>query len=167
MLQTKQVRNDLLPARTYRSTEVARLAQVTLRQLQWWDERKVVMPRHEGHKRVYQLRETVEIMMIAELRRKGLPLQRIRRVLRLLQREMGRRLENLLSLDSQCHLLTDGKSVYWEDQPERVIDLLKGAQEPMFLVCVSDQVRRLELEAIPRKAPRREGSSGVRTRAAV
>jgi DNA-binding transcriptional MerR regulator len=165
MLQTKQVHPDLFSARTYSTTEVAKFAQVTLRQLQWWDERRVVIPQHEGHKRVYQLREAIEIMVIAELRRKGFSLQKIRRVFRFLQGEMGRRLENLLSHDSQYYLLTDGKSVYLEDRPERIVDLLKSAHEPMFLVCVSDQVRRLE--ALPRKAPHREGPSGVRTRAAV
>jgi DNA-binding transcriptional MerR regulator len=141
MLQTKPVHPDLFPARTYSTTEVAKFAQVTLRQLRWWDERRVVIPQHEGHKRVYQLREAIEIMVIAELRRKGFSLQKIRRVFRFLQREMGRRLENLLSHDSQYYLLTDGKSVYLEDRPERIVDLLKGAHEPMFLVCVSDQVR--------------------------
>src|SRR6201985_1905768 len=91
--------------RTFASTDVARIAQVSLRQLQWWDERKVVSPRHEGHKRVYSPEEVVEITVIAELRRKGFSLQKIRRVLRFLQREMGRRLGELLESDSKLHLL--------------------------------------------------------------
>ena len=33
---------------------------------------------------------------------------------------------------------------YLEDQQERIIDILKNAKQPMFLVCVSDQVRRLD-----------------------
>ena len=45
--------------------------------------------------------------------------------------------------DSEIHLLTDGKSIYLEEAPDRIIDLLKNARQPMFLVCVSDQVRRL------------------------
>jgi DNA-binding transcriptional MerR regulator len=165
MFQTKEVHPDLSRTRTYSSVDVARIANVSLRQLQWWDERKVVSPRHEGHRRVYELAEAIEITVIAELRRKGFSLQKIRRVLRFLQREMGRRLAGLLSGDSLVHLLTDGKSLYLEDRHERIIDLLKSARQPMFLVCVSDQVRRLE--GIPRKAPGTEGSSGVRTRAAV
>jgi DNA-binding transcriptional MerR regulator len=165
MLQTKQVRNDLLPARTYSSTEVAQLAQVTLRQLQWWDERKVVMPRQEGHKRIYQLREVVEIMLVAELRRKDFSLQKIRHVLRFLQREIGRRLENLLSSDSEYHLLTDRKSVQLEDRHERIIDLLKSARKPMLLVSISDRVRRLE--GIPCRTPGSEASPGMRICAAV
>ncbi len=39
--------------------------------------------------------------------------------------------------------MTDGKSIFLEDQHERIIDILKSARQPMFLVCVSDQARRL------------------------
>ena len=74
MFKTRRARPDLeKPERTYTSTDVARIAQVSLRQLQWWDERKVVSPRHEGTKRIYDLpEEVVEITVIAELRRKRL-----------------------------------------------------------------------------------------------
>ncbi|MBV8069291.1 MAG: MerR family transcriptional regulator [Acidobacteriaceae bacterium] len=153
-----------VPQRTYTSTDVARIAQVSLRQLQWWDERKVVSPRHEGHKRIYLPEEVIEITVIAELRRKGFSLQKIRRVLRFLQREMGRRLADVLSSESRLHLLTDGKSIYLEDQQDRIIDLLKNARQPMFLVCVSDQVRRLD--ELPKKGVRSESASVKRARAA-
>src|SRR4051812_24699459 len=129
--------------RTYSSTDVAGIAGVSLRQLQWWDERKVVSPRHEGHRRVYFPAEVVEITVIAELRRKGFSLQKIRRVLRFLQKEMGRRLAEVLQSVSDLHLVTDGKSIYLEDSHERIIDIFKNARQPMFLVCVSDQARRL------------------------
>jgi DNA-binding transcriptional MerR regulator len=166
MFKTRKVRSDLpQDQRTFTSTDVARIAQVSLRQLQWWDERKVVSPRHEGHKRIYLPEEVVEITVIAELRRKGFSLQKIRRVLRFLQREMGRRLAEVLSSDSRLHLLTDGRSIFLEDQQDRIIDLLKNARQPMFLVSVSDQVKRLD--EIPRKSNRSELSSPRRVRAAV
>jgi DNA-binding transcriptional MerR regulator len=166
MFKTRKARPDSeQPDRTFTSTDVARIAQVSLRQLQWWDERKVVSPRHEGHKRVYSPEEVVEITVIAELRRKGFSLQKIRRVLRFLQREMGRRLSELLDSESKLHLLTDGKSIFLEDQHDRIIDLLKQARQPMFLVCVSDQVRRLD-EPVKKHA-QSETSSAARKRAAV
>jgi DNA-binding transcriptional MerR regulator len=144
MFKTRKVRPDLPQGqRTYTSTDVAKIAQVSLRQLQWWDERKVVSPRHEGHKRIYLPEEVVEITVIAELRRKGFSLQKIRRVLRFLQREMGKRLAEVMQASSDLHLVTDGKSIYLEDQHDRIIDLLKNAKQAMFLVCVSDQARRL------------------------
>ena len=153
MFKTRKVRSDSASGQqTYTSTDVAKIAQVSLRQLQWWDERKVVSPRHEGHKRVYLPEEVIEITLIAELRRKGFSLQKIRRVLRFLQREMGRRLADVMSNESRLHLLTDGKTIYLEDQQERIIDLLKNAKQPMFLVCVSDQVKRLD--ELPKKTNR-------------
>ena len=161
MFKTRKVRIDLpRDQRTFTSTDVAKIAQVSLRQLQWWDERKVVSPRHEGHKRIYLAEEVIEITVIAELRRKGFSLQ-IRRVLRFLQREMGRRLVDVMASDSRLHLLTDGKSIYLEDQQDRIIDLLKNARQPMFLVCVSDQAKRLD-EAPPKKGVRSETSLTVR-----
>jgi DNA-binding transcriptional MerR regulator len=167
MFKTRRARPDSAqPERTFTSTEVAKIAQVSLRQLQWWDERKVVSPRHEGHKRVYSPEEVVEITVIAELRRKGFSLQKIRRVLRFLQREMGRRLAELLDSESKLHLLTDGKTIFLEDQQDRIIDLLKQARQPMFLVCVSDQVRRLDEP--PKKSAQSEMTGQVkRSRAAV
>jgi len=147
------------------TTEVARICGVSLRQLQWWDERNVVSPRQNGHKRIYQAQEVVEISVIAELRRKGFSLQKIRRVLRFLQKDTGRRLSEALSNTSDVHLLTDGKSIYLEDAPNRIIDLLKNARQPMFLVCVTDQVKRL---TAPEKKPARsETASAVRKARAV
>src|ERR1700712_305411 len=112
MFKTRKVRSDSPGQRTYTSTDVATIADVSLRQLQWWDERKVVSPRHEGHRRIYLASEVVEITVIAVLRRKGFSLQKIRRVLRFLQKEMGRRLGDALSSDHEVHLITDGKNIY-------------------------------------------------------
>src|ERR1700722_10437194 len=141
MFKTKKTRSESEDGvRTFASSDVSRIAQVSLRQLQWWDERKVVSPRHEGHKRVYQSEEVIEITVIAEL-----------------QREMGKRLSEVMQAHSDLHLVTDGKSIYLEDQQERIIDILKNAKQPMFLVCVSDQVRRLDES--PRKPVKAEAAS--------
>ncbi len=175
MFKTKQTRPGTPEpeeaGKTYTSLEVANIAGVSLRQLQWWDERKVVSPRHEGHRRVYLAEEVVEITVIAELRRKGFSLQKIRRVLRFLHKEMGKRLAEVLAARTELHLVTDGKSIYLEDQHSRIIDLMKNANQPMFLVCVTDQVKRLE-EPATRKPMRSEpgmaASSATRkVRAAV
>src|SRR5947209_11684445 len=104
----------------YTSGEVAHIAGVSLRQLQWWDERNVVSPRQEGHRRVYLPHEVVEVSVIAELRAKGFSLQKIRRVLRFLQKEMGKRLSDAVANDSEIHLITDGKHIFLDDQPDRV-----------------------------------------------
>jgi DNA-binding transcriptional MerR regulator len=138
------------------SADVSRLTGVSLRQLQWWDEQRVVSPRHEGHKRVYAMEEVLEISLIAELRRKGFSLQKIRRVLKLMQKEMAKRLGQILSGEKDIHLLTDGKSIHLEDSPEQIVDLLKSSRQPMFLVCVTEQLKRLT--STPRKPPKSESA---------
>src|SRR5215470_4794819 len=144
MFKSRRPRPESSPElQGYNSSEVARICGVSLRQLQWWDERHVVSPRHDGHKRIYMPEEVVEISVIAELRRKGFSLQKIRRVLRFLQKDMGKRLSEALANSADVHLLTDGKTIYLEEAPNRIIDLLKNARQPMFLVCVTDQVKRL------------------------
>ena len=158
----------LRPAETdgYNSIQVARICGVSLRQLQWWDERNVVSPRQNGHKRVYAAAEVLEISVIAELRRKGFSLQKIRRVLRFLEKDMGKRLSEALGASSEMHLLTDGKSIYLEEAPNRIINLLKNARQPMFLVCVTDQVKRLGTVA-ERKPAKSETTAAARKARAI
>jgi DNA-binding transcriptional MerR regulator len=143
MFETYRIQPDLPPSELiYTSTEVSRIAQISLRQLQWWDERQVVSPRQENHQRLYSTDQVIEIAIIAELRRKGVSLQKIRHVLRLLPREMSRRFADSRAEGSKLHLLTDGCSLYLEEHQDRIIDRLTQARQPMFLVCVSDQVLR-------------------------
>jgi DNA-binding transcriptional MerR regulator len=92
---------------------------------------------------MYTAEEVLEVTVISELRRKGFSLQKLRRVLRFLRKDMDRRLSEVLAGNSDLHLLTDGKSIFLEDRQERVIDILKNARQPMFLVCVSDHAKRL------------------------
>jgi DNA-binding transcriptional MerR regulator len=116
--------------RVFTTRDVSRIAPSSLRQLQWWDERKLISPRQEGHRRVYLPEQVIEIMVVAELRRKGLALQKIRRVVRFLRREMVQRMSAVASNESRLYLLTDGKSIYLEAESQRVIDLLKNARQP-------------------------------------
>lgn len=170
MFKTKKVKSEVQPSeRSFTSSEISEMTGVSLRQLQWWDEQKVVSPRHEGHKRIYLAEEAVEIAVIAELRRKGFSLQKIRQVLRFLQKEMGKRLNEIFGAESEWHLVTDGKSIYLEDNSDRIIDIFKNSEQPMFLVCVTDQARRLgvTVPGAARKPVRTEISANVRKVRAV
>jgi DNA-binding transcriptional MerR regulator len=166
MFKAKKSRTESAPVSGgYNSLEVARICGVSLRQLQWWDERNVVSPRQDGHKRIYSRDEVVEISVIAELRRKGFSLQKIRRVLRFLQKDVGKRLNEALSATGDVHLLTDGKSIYLEDAPHRIIDLLKNSRQPMFLVSVTDQVKRITASAAPKPARSERATASRKARA--
>jgi len=75
---------------------------------------------------------------------------------------MGKRLSDAVAKDSDVHLITDGKNIYLEDQPDRVIDVLKNAKQPMFLVCVTDQLRRFQ-SSTQRKPVKSEGTASAGT----
>jgi DNA-binding transcriptional MerR regulator len=133
-------------AQRFTSNEVVGLTGITPRQLQWWDERGIVRPEREGHRRLYSMDDLAEVAVIVELRDKGFSLQRVRKVMRFLQRELGKRLVETVSGASDYHLLTDGKTIYLEHSPEEIVDLLKNARQPMLAIGLSDAVRQVHAE---------------------
>ncbi len=131
-----------MPAR-FTSKEVIALTGITARQLQWWDERGIVVPAREGHKRFYSMDDLAEVAVLSELRQRGFSLQRMRKVMRFLQREFGKRLVETVSDGAEYHLLTDGRNLYLEDSAHAVINILKNSRQPILSVCLSDTVERL------------------------
>lgn len=162
-MKAKKARNPELPidAETYSSLDVSRMTGVSLRQLQWWDEQGVVSPDQRGHKRLYQIHEVIEVSVITELRRKGISLQKIRRVLRYLHKELGKGLYEAVRNGSEVHLLTDGQNIYLEDSHRNIVDILKNARQPLISVCLSDQVQQLRMAAIRKMTPKTETRSGA------
>src|SRR5260370_12668143 len=120
------------------SGDVTRIAGISRRQLQWLDERQVDSPRKEDRRRKYAPQQVLEILTVSSLRKKGMSLQRIRRVLRLLRRQSGQHAADISSHPSKLYLLTNGDSVHVEAQPEGILDRLAGAKTAMYLVCLSD-----------------------------
>ncbi len=140
----------------FTSNDVVALTGITPRQLQWWDERRIVVPAREGHRRMYSLEDLTEVAVICDLRRRGFPLQRVRKVIRFLQKEFGRRLAETVSAVSEYHLLTDGKTIYLESSARQIVDILKNARQPMLAICLSDTVRQIRADI--RSAKKRSSS---------
>jgi DNA-binding transcriptional MerR regulator len=136
---------------SFSSAEVVKLTGITARQLQWWDEQGIVVPAREGHRRLYSLDDVAEMAVIGELRRRGFPLQRVRRVVRFLQRELGSRLAQTVSGGSEYHLLTDGSRLYLETSAKQIVDILKNARQPILSICLSDTVREIRASIRGRK----------------
>ena len=142
------------------------LTGISARQLQWWDERGLVVPRKEGHRRLYSLDDAAEVAVICDLRRRGFSLQRVRKVIKFLQKEFGKRLVETVTAGSDYHLLTDGKRLLLETSPQQVIDILKNSRQPMFTICLSDTVRQVRAELQPVKtdaAGKKRASKTVRS----
>ncbi len=127
----------------FTSNEVVALTGITPRQLQWWDERGVVKPQREGHRRVYSLNQLTEVAVICQLRRKGFSLQGVRKVMRFLDREFGKGLAEIVDRSSEVHLLTDGNHLYLETSAKQIVDILKNSNQPILGVCLSDAVRQV------------------------
>jgi DNA-binding transcriptional MerR regulator len=152
--------------RSFTSQEIIRLTGITARQLQWWDERGLVVPERHGHRRIYSFADLTEVAVICELRRKGFSLQRMRKVVRFLEREFGQRLAESVSGSSNYHLLTDGHTLYLETSAQQIVDILKNSRQPMFAICLSDTVRQVRAMVSGRKPPgrcARESVPGVRS----
>jgi DNA-binding transcriptional MerR regulator len=152
----------------FTSREVVALTGITPRQLQWWDERGIVTPARSGHKRLYSLEDLSEVAVICELRGRGFSLQRVRKVVRFLQREFSKRLAETVSGASDYHLLTDGTQLYLETSPQQIVNILKNSRQPMLAICLSDTVRRVRAELRGKKlaASTFEASAHRRTKTA-
>ena len=139
--------------REFTSSDVMALTGISARQLQWWDERGIVAPARQGHRRIYSWDELVTVAVICQLRRRGFSLQRMRKVIRFLQQEFGTTLAATVggSSESEYHLLTDGTRLYLRTSARQVVDLLKNTRQPMFDICLSDEVRRVRAEIHARK----------------
>jgi DNA-binding transcriptional MerR regulator len=138
--------------KSFKSNQVIALTGISARQLQWWDEQGIVSPQRRGRNRIYSFPDLAEISVICELRRRKFSLQRVRKVLRFLQREFGKRLVETLSSGAEVHLLTDGQRIYVETSAKQVIDVLKNSRQPLLTVCLSDALREVRA-SIRRKKP--------------
>jgi DNA-binding transcriptional MerR regulator len=146
----------------FTSREVVEFTGITARQLQWWDERGVVVPEREGHRRLYSMEDLAEVAVICELRRKGFSLQRVRKVMRFLQREFGKRLAHTVTGTSEYHLLTDGRTLYLETSPRQIVDILRNARQPVLAICLSDAVKQVRAEVRGKKSSGRTTSRLIR-----
>ncbi len=150
---------------SFSSHEVIAVTGVTARQLQWWDERGVVKPQRVGHRRVYSMQDLTGMAVICELRRKGFSLQGVRKVMRFLQRECGKGLAEIVSRNSDVHLLTDGKHLYLETSARQIVDILKNSSQPILGICLTDAVRQVRADVVARKTSTSVTSPTMRRRA--
>jgi DNA-binding transcriptional MerR regulator len=119
-------------ARSFSTSEAARLTGLTARQLDHWDRKGFVRPSVEkasgyGSARRYSFADIVRLRVSARLRASGVGLARIRRCA-----------EALAKLDpaadlGEARLLVVGSSVLWARSDREVVDLLKDGQ--LVLVC--------------------------------
>lgn len=131
---------------TFSTREVLDLTGVTARQLQWWDERRIVVPARQGRNRVYSAKDLTDILVIEQLRQRSISLGQVRRVLRLLRSDLHMRLSDVVGGNCEYHLLLCGKRVFIETDSRQIIELLRNTMQPMLLISLTDAIRPLRIE---------------------
>src|SRR5271170_3159203 len=130
----------------FSTRDVLELTGVTARQLQWWDERRIVVPARDGRNRMYSAADLVDILVIEQLRQRSISLVQVRRVLRLLHTELHLRLADLVMGKREYHLLLVGKRILLETDSKQIIELLRNTMQPMLLISLTDVVKPLHVE---------------------
>ena len=127
----------------YRTAEVAEFAEVTLRQLQRWEEKAVAVASRSGRVRVYTRSQALFVIVVAELRRRGLSFQRLSRI-SISLREL---LEDHLVVGRQhtyAFIITDGRQVQFADSPNKTLEIVLNFFRPIVCVSLTDCLDRLE-----------------------
>jgi DNA-binding transcriptional MerR regulator len=131
---------------SFSTRDVLDLTGVTARQLQWWDERRIVVPERRGRNRIYSAADLVDILVIGKLRQRSISLVQVRRVLRLLRSELQMRLSDLVAGNREYHLLLAGKRIFLETDSNQIIELLRNTMQPMLLISLTEAVKPLRVE---------------------
>lgn len=127
----------------FRISEVAKLTELTLRQLDHWDRTGFIRPSlapaaGRGSARFYSFRDVVQLRVAKELRDAGIPLQALRRVVERIHGTEG--LENPLA---EAKLVVNGRDVLFvRNQKELMSALDSPGQGVLSLVLDLPQVVR-------------------------
>jgi DNA-binding transcriptional MerR regulator len=145
--------------RSYSSREVAALTGLTARQLQWWDASKLLTPSVAPRRtdaggyteRRYSPFEVMELLALADLRRHGITVGKIRKLLAVLRDQFGVRLFETIGEGGKLTLLTDGEDVYGRSPRGDLFNLLKAPEQPLLVVGDRPKLRALTTKARGRK----------------
>jgi DNA-binding transcriptional MerR regulator len=128
--------------KTYSSREVAALTGLTARQLQIWDAGGLLQPAIPPHRtaaggyteRRYTPIELFELMVLADLRRKGFSVHQLRLILAALKDQFGARLFEATGGGGSVQLLTDGREIYARTAAGTFHNLLRTPAQPLLVV---------------------------------
>ena len=127
---------------TYSSREVAAITGLTARQLQLWAAGGLLSPAIPSHKtaaggyteRRYSPIELFELLVLADLRRRGFSIPQLHEILRVLHDQFGQRLFDATGGGGSVQLLTDGREIYARTESGAFFNLLRTPDQPMLVV---------------------------------
>ncbi len=149
---------------TYTSREVAAMTGLTARQLQWWDTKRLFMSHIASKKtarggyteRRYTPVDLLELLVLAELRRQGLSVGDLRRLLETLRDQFRLRLFETIGGGGPLTLLTDGHDVYGRTSEGVLFNMLRDPQQPMLMIEDVPGLRELSARAAKRPRSKRK-----------
>jgi DNA-binding transcriptional MerR regulator len=150
--------------KNYSSREVASITGLSARQLQWWDARKVIKPSVATHRteaggyteRRYSPVDLFELAVLADLRRGGLSVAKIRQLLETLRRRFGIRLFDAIGGGGSVTLLTDGKEIYARSDTGQFFNLLRAPGQPLLVVGNEESLKELQMRMRSRPHKKRK-----------
>ena len=128
--------------RSYRqgAREVAALTGLTARQLQVWDAGGLLIPTMRPRRtaaggyteRRYTPIELFELLVLADLRRRGFSVHQLHQLVLILKEEFGERLFDATGGGGSVQLLTDGREIYARGTNGGFFNLLKAPRQPLL-----------------------------------
>jgi len=125
---------------SFRISEVSRVVGATYSQLEYWDKTGLVSPSiraasGRGSRRLYSIEDIFELKVLVKLLESSVPLQRIRSSFRFI-RGQSRNLASFV-------VLTDGKTVYFYEDYNVLVDTLKQGQT-VLRITVQDLISEVQ-----------------------
>ena len=128
--------------KTYSSREVAALTGLTARQLQVWDTSGLMSSAIPSHRtpaggyteRRYTPIDLFELLVLADLRRRGFTIHQLHLILRVLKDQFGTRLFDATGGGGPVRLLTDGQEIYARTDRGEFFNLLRTPAQPLLVV---------------------------------
>lgn len=125
---------------SYSAREVAALTGLTARQLQGWDASRVfpsaIASRRTSSggftERRYTPVDLIELLALAELRRRGFTPAALRLTMDALRDYFRRRLSETLDDNGEMRLLTDGRGLFLRTRQGHIFDLLADPTQPLI-----------------------------------
>jgi len=158
---------------TYSSREVSALTGLTARQLQWWDARRLFMSAVKSHRteaggfteRRYSPIDLIELMCLADLRRHGFTVPKIRTLLRTLRDRFDIRLFDAIGGGGPVTLLTDGHEVYGRTPDGEIVNLVRSPGQPLLAIGEEGTLKELTARVRSRKKSRKKATKKARQQA--
>src|SRR5687767_2179963 len=150
---------------SYSAREVSAFTGLSARQLQWWDANGVFPPAVSPKRtaaggfteRRYSPLDTLDLLVLAELRRRKYSVDDIRRIIQVLRTRFAARPHETLEHSGRMTLLTDGREIFVRID-QSYFNLLGDPEQPLL---VGEE--RLQSVKV-RKRPNRSGKRPPRPR---